>query len=257
MKTLAGTALILLASTPLLAYTVYLKDGSQLLARSKYEIRGDKAIITLQNGTETFIQASEIDVARSDRENTVDYGAALVLEDGKFQKRKVTKEPAGQPSLVDLAQRARATPSQPRGGGDSSTQSQPQAIAQTLAGNNDLYSIARIPYRNLNVADEIRNIFMAQNLEGVSLSQGTSPDRPLLGVTANSEGSVFQCLRTAASALLQTSLNYPNDIQALELILSTNSKQRAGQFVLTPDLATKILAKDTEISTFYVEHVQF
>ncbi len=256
-KTLTSIALIVLVSTPLVAYTVYLKDGSKLLARTKYEIRGDKAIITLQNGTQTFIEASEIDMSRSDRENQVDYGVAIVLEDGEFQQRKATKKSPKEETLVGLARRTRTTAGRLRSNQEQKGLSGPQAIPQTLAGNDDLYALSRTPYRNLNVADEIRSIFMAQHLEGVSLNQGTSADRPLAAVTANSEGSVFHCLKTAATALLQTSQNYPDDIRALELILSTTSQQRAGQFVLTPELAAELLAKDTEISTFFVEHVQF
>lgn len=256
-KTVLTALLILLIAGPVLAYTVYLKDGSTLLARSKFELQGDKAIIILQNGTQTFIQASEIDIPRCDKENQVNYGTALVLEDGKFQQRKATKAPPKQDTLVDLARRSRPSSGARRTKSDQNSRSETQDPSKTLAGNNDLYAFSRVPYRNLNVADEIRRMFMEQNLEGISLSQGTSADRPLLAVTANSEGSVFHCLRTAAAALLRTSRNYPNDIKALELVLSTTSKARSGQFVLTPELATELLAKTTEISTFFVEHVQF
>lgn len=256
-RILVSAALICLVSGPLLAYTVYLKDGSTLLARTKYEIRGSKAIITLQNGTQTFIEASELDIPRCERLNQVDYGAALILEDGRFQHRKVTKNPPRQETLVDLARRTRATASHAPTNQSQNSNSGSKDPSKTIAGYDNLYSLSRTPYRNLNVADEIRNIFMEQNLEGISLSQGTSADRPLLAVTANSEGSVFHSLRTAAAALLQTSRNYPNDIRALELILSTNSQQKSGQFVLTPELASELLAKDTDISTFFVEHVQF
>ena len=256
-KTVVSAALIFLVAGPVLAYTVYLKDGSTLLARSKYEIQGSKAIITLQNGTQTFIEASELDIPRCERENQVDYGVALILEDGKFQQRMVTKDAPREETLVELARRSRAKAGQAPSNRAQSRKSGPQDLPKTLAGHNDLYSLSRTPYRNLNVADAIRDIFMKQKLEGVSLSQGTSADRPLLSVTANSEGSVFQCLKTAAAALLLTSRNYPDDIRALELILSTSSKQKSGQFVLTPELATELLAKNTEISTFFVKHVQF
>ena len=256
-KAIFSATLIFFLSGPVLGYTVYLKDGSTLLARSKYEIQGTKAIITLQNGTQTFIEASELDIPRCEDQNQVNYGAALVLEDGKFQQRKVTKEIPKEDTLVDLARRSRSTPGQTSANRNQSGDSGLQDPPKTLAGNDDLYSLARTPYRNLKVADEIRSIFMDRNVEGVSLSQGTSADRPLLAATANSEGSVFQCLKGAATALLQTSRNYPDDIRALELILTTTSKQKSGQFVLTPDLARELLAKDADVSKFFVENVQF
>jgi len=111
-RTALTATLIFLIAGPVLAYTIYLRDGSTLLARTKFEIQGDKAIIILQNGTQTFIQASEIDIPRCERENQVDYGAALVLEDGKFLQRRATQAPPKEDTLVDLARRARPTSGQ-------------------------------------------------------------------------------------------------------------------------------------------------
>ena len=45
------TAVLLLIAAPLTAYTIYLKDGSRLIAREKYTLEGDRALIVLQNGT--------------------------------------------------------------------------------------------------------------------------------------------------------------------------------------------------------------
>ena len=54
-------ALALFASAAF-AYNIKLKDGSIIFARSRYEVKGTKAIITLQNGTITQIDLSTIDV---------------------------------------------------------------------------------------------------------------------------------------------------------------------------------------------------
>jgi hypothetical protein len=51
------------------SYKIFLKDGSQISAKEKYIIKGDRAIITLPNGTQTFILLSNIDVPRTEREN--------------------------------------------------------------------------------------------------------------------------------------------------------------------------------------------
>jgi len=72
------------ATTPLFAYTIYLKDGSRLMADGPYRVEGEQAIITLQNGTRTSIAAAEIDEQRTVEANAGGYGAALVLDDGKF-----------------------------------------------------------------------------------------------------------------------------------------------------------------------------
>ena len=55
--------LLIVLAAPLSAYTIYLKDGTRIVAKQKYRVDEDgKAIITLQNGTQTFIKSSEIDV---------------------------------------------------------------------------------------------------------------------------------------------------------------------------------------------------
>ena len=52
LTALAATIATLVAA-PALAYTIYLKDGSQIVSKTKYVVRGDKAIIVLPSGTET------------------------------------------------------------------------------------------------------------------------------------------------------------------------------------------------------------
>ena len=58
-------------------------------------------------------------------------------------------------------------------------------------------------------------------------------DRPLVQVTTSSEVEVFRGLSTGANALLHIRDRFPNKIGALELLLVTPTRERAGQFVLT------------------------
>src|SRR5579864_1195741 len=63
---LAAVAVLLaLCAGPLAAYTVWMKDGSSIVARGPYEVKKGKAIITLINGEQSFIDASQIDAART------------------------------------------------------------------------------------------------------------------------------------------------------------------------------------------------
>ncbi|HMB52750.1 MAG TPA: hypothetical protein VKU40_05500, partial [Thermoanaerobaculia bacterium] len=65
---------VLLAALPAAAYTIYLKDGSRMIARDKYEIKGDQAVFVLQSGTRTTIDLDEIDVARTEKANESNLG---------------------------------------------------------------------------------------------------------------------------------------------------------------------------------------
>src|SRR5215203_7156348 len=60
-------------------YVVYLKDGSSVTAKEKYRIENGRALITLLNGTQTFIPASNIDAKRTEEANKGGHGSAVVL----------------------------------------------------------------------------------------------------------------------------------------------------------------------------------
>lgn len=242
-------ALMLLAAaaaTPALAYTVYLKDGSRLVASEPPVIEDGEAIITLQSGTRTSIAAAEIDLERTREANKDDYGTALVLEEGSFTE--LNDENIGQRRgrLSDAA----AGPS---------IGSRPRARRRTsLSPGDALENWQRVPYRaNLDLAFEILAVFRGQGIEQVGLYQGTQEDRLLIELAANSESAVFRGLKITAGALSRVRGLYPDDIAAVELVMATSQRERAGQFVITPEDAARLLADDTELSSFFVDNVRF
>ena len=251
---LLGLVLALAVALPAAAYIVVLKDGSQIVADREYEVRGERAIITLPNGTRTFLDADEIDVEATRKANEQGYGTALVIEDGESRDRRPeeTVEEPPQPSLTDLARRgaSRLEPQrrEPR--------REPGAARRTPAGYTDLGSLDRRPYRALEVAAEIQRFFRGQGVDQVELYQGSRETRPFAEITTASEASVFRALEVAAAALLAVRESHPS-IEALEVYLTTPSRERAGQFVLTPELAAALAGGETEVSAFYVENVQF
>ena len=44
---------------------------------------------------------------------------------------------------------------------------------------------------------------------------------------------------------------------ALEVVMKTPARERAGQFVLTPETATALVAKKVDAPAFFVANVQF
>jgi hypothetical protein len=91
----------------------------------------------------------------------------------------------------------------------------------------------------------------------VELYQGTQASRPFAEISTNSEASVFRALKIAAEALLAVQQDHPDKVSALELLLATPERERAGQFVLTRDLARDLVGDHVEVAHFFVEHVQF
>lgn len=231
-----------------LAYTIFLKDGSTIEAQEAYRIEGDKAIITLLNGTESFIDASEIDVERTRQANTSDLGTARVLEGGQVVEVPTTQIKK-QDRLADVIAR-----------GEARMQERPEMRRETrtsrTTGASGFMSTERTPYRNLDVAGEIQQRFRAQGINEVQIFQGTEADRILADVTTNSEASVFVSLEVAARALLSIQELYPNEVSAVELLMMTGSRELAGQFEITSERAQE-LVDGGDTSTFFVEHVIF
>lgn len=249
--------LTLVSATPLFAYTVYLRDGSKLIAKGPYTVEGDQVIITLQNGTRTSIAASEIDETRTRDANKNDYGSALVLEEGKFTE--MPTESATTPAQ-------RESLSQMIGGRESSVAARDPIrrpvreveAAPTLTGELiDFQTLPRTPFRNLDMASDVRRIFRTLGVEQVLVSQGTSPDHLLIDITTNSEAAVFRGLQVAANALLQIQESYPDIAAVFELLLSTAERESAGQFVLTAGRASALAGGAVDPSTFFIENVRF
>lgn len=257
---LFALALALLA-VPLSAYTVYLKDGSKIVAKQKYEVQGDKAIITLPNGTPSFIDLAEIDVKRTEEANRESYGSAVVIE--RSQARDIPSVASQQgsaedKSLQELIQErsaggVRALPEVRR---EESSAEEGRRL-RTPAGWIDLAALPRRPYSDEAVATELKSFLRAQELDSAKVFQGTTPGRPFLEIPASSEAAVFRGLLVGANALLHARERFGDRVRSLELLMLTPTQQRGGQFVLTPDQAERLAARQVEVTAFFLYNVQF
>src|SRR5215470_10864143 len=89
-------AATLLFSAPTFGYVVLLKDGSKIMARGKWEVKGSNAIITLENGNITQILLAQIDIAGTDKYNQENSGNVIALQAPKeqeLQKPKTNQQP--------------------------------------------------------------------------------------------------------------------------------------------------------------------
>ena len=254
--------LALLLALPAAAYTIYLKDGSRLVAESEYEVRDGKAYFTLQSGTRTFLDVDEIDVKRTQEANRNNLGSAMVIEGGETKEAPSAPARPAEPTLGDLIQQRQRSG---QGGLDdrrSPSERQRTAAAEvpeaqlTPAGYVDLLTFQRRPFGDLEAGAELKQFFANQGLEEAQIYQGTASHRPLVEVVTNSEASVFRALAVAASALVHLR-ERGRETSALELFLATPARERAGQFLLTPELARDLLTSKVDVATFYLQNVQF
>jgi hypothetical protein len=249
--------LLAAAASPLAAYTIYLKDGSKIVAREKYRTQGERAIIVLPNGTETFIQLAQIDAARTEEANRSDYGSAVVIDTGKTKTLDPgAAAPPRDKRLADLiAERGQGMRKLPEARRVPALEEGTVLLAP--GGWPDLVTFTRRPLSDPQVASELEGYFSGQGVQGAQVFQGTAGNRAFVEVPAGSEAAVFRALTVAAQALLAVRERAGNRPAALELLLTTPGRERAGQFTLTPELAQDLAGRRQEVSGFFLEHVQF
>src|SRR5690348_7658401 len=187
--------------------------------------------------------------------NKKNLGAAEIIDGGPSGNPQPPAAPQAQsPSrLTDLAARGVGPRDAPALRGASS----PQRAGKTAAGVPDLLATPRTPYADAAVSAELRTFFLGQRVEGVEIYQGTQSGRPLAEITTSSEGSVFKALSVGANAVLHIRDRFPQAVSGLELVMVTPARERAGQFILTPDMAEDLVAKRVNLVAFYLENVQF
>lgn len=258
-RTLLAAATLLLLAAPLAAYTIVLKDGSKLVAREKYTVAGDKAQIILPGGARTSLPLADIDVTATQQANASDYGNAIVV--GEPTRSPSAAPTPKAPTLSDMAamrQLPQLPPAAP-----AATQAPPQeaprpsTAERNEGGSVDLMRLPRQPVAQSAAVSRLSDLLRAKGLQTVRLYQGTASGRVLLDVMANSEGAVFNALQIAASALLELEEPGGEAVAAIELIMVTERRQRAGQFMLTRERARELADKQIEVSAFFVKYVEF
>jgi hypothetical protein len=258
---LALVALLVCAPAAHAAYTIVLKGGEQIEARSKYTVRDGRAYIVLPSGTETYIDAAEIDVAATERANAVGRGGALVIDEGEareIEERDTARREENRPRLSDLITSRDSTPRPPEPARRRTPPPAPETTrtTRTTAGFTDLRSLARRPLSDSELVSAVRRFYRGQEVETLDLYQGTRADRPFVEITTNSEASVFRALEVSAEALLALRADFP-DVAALEILLMTPDRERAGQFVMTPELAQELADEQVTVARFFLDNVQF
>lgn len=237
-----------LAAAPLAAFTIYLKDGATIDAERPYEVRGDEALITLRNGTQTSLPLAEIDVTVTERNNKGGLSDALVLQNGQ---------------LVDLETARQAGPERETLGtrivrGETTLSARLPAPAGAVAATLDPTTAAPARRELDDPATRLlRSIFASESVAEVGIYAGSGAASPRVEVTTDTEAGVFRGLLVAAVALERARAEPGQGLQAVELRFVTGQGRPGGDFLLTPELAAELTSSRLAPSDFYVRYVQF
>lgn len=231
---LSALAALFLAAAPVFAYNVKLKDGSILFARTKYEVRGKKAIITLQNGTVTSVDLEQVDIPGTDKYNKDNPGNVLVIEPGS---ERLPDAPATTPnanvSLQDVIRRKKMKLEAP------SSRTGPEAAA------------AQQQQVDTQIDQAFRKV-----LDGAGISQyrlTNTRGRIKFLATTNTEEAVFNTISAAARALAD--LGNRGTSVTVDVVLTTSGGESGGTLELNSEQARLLVNGNTPIADFYIKNV--
>jgi len=245
---------VALAAAPALAYTIYLKDGSKLVAREKWVVQGDKAIIVLPSGAQSMIDFAEIDIERTEEANQSKLsGTATVIEGGREKEfREKEPPPPPKPTLQDMI---RSKEAQFKVEPNTAPLSSLPRAGSTISNRRD--EVKRAPFPDADIATDILAFAGARGVSALGVYRGQNARQPLLVYEVASEGSVFKALVVSANALIHMNSARPGAVDAFEVECETAAGSPGGKFVLTPQLAADLVSGRYEITRFYVENVIF
>jgi hypothetical protein len=226
-----------LSASAALAYNIKLKDGSIIFARSKFEVKGTKAIITLQNGTITQIDLSTIDVAGTEQYNKDNPGNVIALVEGQPREINIpVLKPRPTVSLQDVIRqrktRLNAPPAKTAEGSEAGAGTSWQTVEPSVeaAFRRVLDGAAITQYRLTAYRGKLR-----------------------LLATANSEEAVFNMLSAAARSLAD--LQDKGKSSVVDILLTTSAGEPAGSFEMSSEQARQLVNGSMSVADYFVRNV--
>ena len=231
-------AALILAASVASAYNIKLKDGSIIFARSKYEVKGNKAIITLPNGTVTQIDLATIDIPGTEQYNKENPGNVIALVPGEDKEIKLpVLKPPPTASLQDMLRQRKTQlgvpPPKAAGGAEaeaSGTSWQAPEPTVELAFRRVLDGAVISQYRLTSYRGKLR-----------------------LVATTSSEEAVFNMLSASARAL--TDLQDKGKPTVVQIVLTTPSGEPAGSFEMSSENARQIVNGNISVADYFVRNV--
>lgn len=252
---LVAALLALMGTSSALAYTIVLKDGTNMVAQEKYEIHGDQAMVTLLNGSQTVIDLKEIDIAKTDDANSgpVMGDAVVLTERGMERLRAATADPDRQRTLQDLIQERQAAAR--RAEKETPTNSDLK-VRTTPGGHPDFTSLRRLPLDSDAMTAGIGELLVEGGIDRFRVYRGTRSNHVFIELVAGNEEEVFAALESLAQITVEVRQRYPQ-IEGLEVLMTSTSRSRAGQFLFTSQNAPLLVNNRMTPADFFLEYVQY
>jgi hypothetical protein len=232
---LLGVFALVLAAAPAFAYVIKLKDGSLIFARVKYTVKGDRAIITLENGTVTAMKLDQIDVEGSEKYNQENFGNVVAIDTPESHKPTPAPGAPAAPRLQDYIKEKKPRMALP---------SQVEKPSVDGAGP----SFQQVD-QNLQLA--FAKVFDGAGITQYKLTNFRGKTRLL--VTANTEEQVFNALNAAARALSDPTSRGVGTI--IQIIMTSSSGDSGGVLEMSPEQARQLVNGQVTAADYFVKNV--
>jgi hypothetical protein len=237
MKRVVLGCLFALLAPVLFAYNVKLKDGSIIFARTKYEVKGKKAIITLTNGTVTQIDLDLIDIPGTEQYNKDNPGNVIVIVPGS---EAAPSQPMATPvptvSLQEIIRKRKMQLGAPP---------PKSASSPDRSGNGSWQQV-----------DPSVDVAFRKVLDGAQITQyrlTVYRGKTRLLATANTEEAVFNILSASARALADLATRGKDS--PIDILLTTSSGDSAGTFEMTSEQARLLVNGNLAVADYFIRNV--
>jgi hypothetical protein len=233
---------LLVAAVAQATYVVILRSGARVVAREKYQVKGNNAVLTLKNGTLTSIPLNQIDMAATEKLNARNLGDATPLDWVDSSIIPPTATPT--PSVGSLgAIRANAARPEADGGKPTPTPG---------------ISFRDRAYKDPQVDKAFQEGFESYHLYLYRTSEGTDPAHYFVEVQVNGQPEVLKALQAVSTTyhlLVQTA---PDRAPAkVEVQMLNESGKEAGVFRFGSAEASDLVNGKLTPQEFYLKYVIF
>jgi hypothetical protein len=235
-------ALMLVAVWAQATYVVILRNGSRIVARDKYEVKGPNAIVTLKNGALMAIPMNQINLPATEKFNQQHLGDAVPLD--WVDAGVVQSTPTPTPSVASLG---RIRPDEIRPLADANQPTPTPGI-----------TFHDKPYRDRQVDQAFQEGLENSHLYLYRTSQGTDPKFLFVEVQVNGQPEVLKALQAIAGTYDVVAKQAPDRApEKVEIRMLNESGKEAGVFRIGVADAAELAGGKVTPQEFYVQHVIF
>jgi hypothetical protein len=241
-KVIVVLALLVVAATAQAAYVVMLKNGSRVVARDRYQLKGSNVVVTLRNGTLTSIPLAHVDLEATEKLNAQNLGDATPME--WVDAARPTPIPTPTPSVASLG---RIIPGLARPENDAARPTPTPGI-----------SLRDVEYPDKQVERTFEEGLERYHLYLYRTSMGSQPRYLFVEVRVNGQTEVVKALQAITSTYNVLAESAPDRApERVELQMLNESGKEAGLFRLSPEDAAELATAKTTAEEFFIRKVIF